>query len=369
MYFRFDMVYVPGRFHKGPDAMSRVPRDRQYDGGQGEVSAILDGTNTKNLRVEILQKLWSPQTEEGVCDISDHQARAITEDEFRYLGVEVQDEGEISAMGEKPMQALSWEMLATATGEDLELSAIREVIETGDHQMVAALGERFPEYKSIANKLSTVQGVVVYKGRAVVPVSLRNTVLEVLHSAHQGISGMFRRAEACVYWPGMVEDITRTRARCESCHRVAPSQPAPPPTPLPEPEYPFEMICADYCSFQGHTYLVIVDRFSGWLSIYACGMNASAKQLIENLKVHFSTFGISRELASDRGSQFTAGETSKFLEAWGCSQAVLQVPQLHSALCTCLHKLDRPYLCRGGWSGNWQCDCKHCKSLKCPHPV
>merc|ERR1711888_498233 len=217
------------------------------------------------------------------------------------------------------MQALSWEMLATATEEDLELSAIREVIETGDHQKVAALGERFPEYKSIANKLSTVQGVVVYKGRAVVPASLRDTVLDVLHSAHQGVSGMFRRAEACVYWPGMVEDITRTRARCESCHRVAPSQSAPPPTPLPEPQYPFEMICADYCSFQGHTYLVIVDRFSGWLSVYSCGINASAKQLIEKLKVHFSTFGISKELASDQGSQFTAGETDKFLKAWGCS--------------------------------------------------
>ena len=144
------------------------------------------------------------------------------------------------------------------------------------------LGERFPEYKGVASKLSTMEGVVVYKGRAVVPASLRNTVLEVLHAAHQGVDGMFRRAKACVYWPGMVEAITKTRARCESCHRVAPSQPASPPTPLPEPQYPFELIAADYCSFEGHTYLVIVDSFSGWLSIYDCGINASAKQLIEN---------------------------------------------------------------------------------------
>ena len=43
---------------------------------------------------------------------------------------------------------------------------------------------------------------------------------------------------------------------------------------------------------------------------------ATAKQLIEMLKVHFTTFGISQELASDEGSQFTAGET----KAWGCSQ-------------------------------------------------
>ena len=327
MYFRFDIVHVPGRFHKGPDAMSRVPRNKQDE--VGEVATILDGASTKDLRIGCLKKLWAPQKEEGMCDRLDHQARAVMEEEMGYLGDEVQRTGyEISTVGEK--KVISWEMLGAATEADQELSVIREVIETGDHQEMVELGDRFPTYKGVANKLSSVDGVVVYKGRAVVPVSLRDTVLEVLHSAHQGVSGMFRRAEACVYWPGMVEAITRTRAKCESCHRVAPSQPAPPPTPLPQPEYPFELIAADYCSLQGHTYLVIVDRFSGWLSIYYCGENASAKQLIQKLKVQFSTFGISRELASDQGSQFTAGETSKFLKAWGCSQRLSSAYYPHS---------------------------------------
>ena len=88
----------------------------------------------------------------------------------------------------------------------------------------------------MAEKLSSVEGVGVHKGRAVVPTSIRESMLEILHAAHQGVSGMYRRAEACIFWPGMTEDIIRARARCESCNRVAPSQPAPPPTPLPEPQ-------------------------------------------------------------------------------------------------------------------------------------
>ena len=177
-------------------------------------------------RIEFLQKLWSPQKEEGMCDTLDHQARAVMEDEIRYLGVKVPETGyEISVVGER--KAISWEMLGAATEDDPELSVIRESIETGDHFKIAELGDRFPKYKGVIDKLSSVDGVVVYKGRAVVPTSLRDMVLEVLHSAHQGVSGMFRRAEACVYWPGMVEAITKTRAKCESCHRVAPSQPAP----------------------------------------------------------------------------------------------------------------------------------------------
>ena len=68
MYFRFDIVHVPGRFHKGPDAMSRVPR-----GGldTAQVAGIMEGVSTKELRLGFLQNLWSPQTEEGVCDMSD----------------------------------------------------------------------------------------------------------------------------------------------------------------------------------------------------------------------------------------------------------------------------------------------------------
>ena len=66
------------------------------------------------------------------------------------------------------------------------------------------------------------------------------------------------------------------------------------------------------------------------LSRFGCGENTSAKELIENLKLHFCTFGISRELESDEGSQFTAGETRKFLEAWGCSQRLSSTYHPHS---------------------------------------
>ena len=106
------------------------------------------------------------------------------------------------------------------------------------------------------------------------------------------------------------------RLRCESCNRFAPSQPAPPPTPLPQPQYPFELIAADFCTFKGYTYLVCVDRYSGWLSVYQCEGGGTANQLIDMLRTHFCTFGVSRELASDQGSQFMAGETKQFLDSW-----------------------------------------------------
>ena len=76
--------------------------------------------------------------------------------------------------------------------------------------------------------IHTLDCVVLYNDRIVIPPSLRSEVLRSLHSAHQGTSSMTSRAEASVYWPGITSDIHNMRARCSQCNRMAPSQPNPP---------------------------------------------------------------------------------------------------------------------------------------------
>ena len=114
--------------------------------------------------------MWSLRSKARICDISDRQASAVIEDGIISLGVPEQENmmigfGEVSVVGQKVIQALSWEMLEAATCDDPELSAIREAVETGNHHEIAMLGGRFPAYKGLADQLSTVEGVVVYKGR------------------------------------------------------------------------------------------------------------------------------------------------------------------------------------------------------------
>ena len=36
-------------------------------------------------------------------------------------------------------------------------------------------------------------------------------MLEAIHAAHQGISGMVSRVEDTVFWPNIINDILRTR--------------------------------------------------------------------------------------------------------------------------------------------------------------
>ncbi len=165
-----------------------------------------------------------------------------------------------------------------------------------------------------------IDGVILLDRRMVIPKRLRRSVLQTLHSAHQGTSGMSSRAHDCVYWPGLTADIEETRTRCGTCNRMAPSQPHLPPFESDLPSYPFQAIAADYFTLCGVKFLVVVDRFSGWPHMMrAMGSDEAlgASGLIRCLKLMFATFGIPEEVSSDGGPEFVAAETQAFLQKWG----------------------------------------------------
>ena len=187
------------------------------------------------------------------------------------------------------------------------------------------------EYYQHKEYLSQVDGVPLYKGRVIIPECLRKFVLETLHSAHQGVTGMTLRAQTCVWWPGITPQIKETREKCRSCHEHTPTQPSAPPQPLLQPEYPFQQIVSDYFQSGGHHYLVIADRFSGWPAIQFCGASdGSSTKLQEWLRQFFATYGIPEELSTDGGKTYTSYETQKFLSNYGVKHRLSSVAYPHS---------------------------------------
>ena len=141
---------------------------------------------------------------------------------------------------------------------------------------------------------------------------------------------MSARASESVWWPGIQADIERTRRECRSCDVSAPSQPAAPPTPLPSPAYPFEQICADYFSYGGSKYLVIVDRFSNWITVHQVKAGSVAEMLVKLLRKHFLTYGVSVEIATDGGLEFVSSVTQNFLSQWGVRHRLSSAYHPHS---------------------------------------
>ena len=156
--------------------------------------------------------------------------------------------------------------------------------------------------------------------RAVIPKSLHNFVLSILHSAHQGVSGTEVRAQALVYWPGISVDIKKTLSECLICCRNVPSQPALLPSEAEIPSTPFESVFSDYFDMSNHHYLVAGDRLSGWVEVFSCktgSANSGANGLISHLRSFFSTFGVPETISTDGGPEFTASSTKTFLQRWG----------------------------------------------------
>eukprot|EP00794_Sanderia_malayensis_P002907 gene2908-3358_t len=84
---------------------------------------------------------------------------------------------------------------------------------------------------------------------------------------------------------------------------MAPSQPCSPPYPTIQPAYPFQCVCADFFTYRGISYLVIVDRSSNWPIIERA--HNGSQGLIDRLRRTFSTYSIPDECATDGGPEFT----------------------------------------------------------------
>ena len=216
--------------------------------------------------------------------------------------------------------AITWETVQAESRSDQQMSILAKQIALGFPSEKGHMPTEIAEYWDCRHSLNVVNGVVLYNDRIVVPGSLRKRVIENLHSAHQGVTSMTSRAMASVFWPGITSSIEKAREGCRTCHRNAPSQPKLPPVEPKIPSVPFQMICSDYFKLGGHSYLVIVDRLSGWcevVQVKAQSGSSGAKGLCQALRQIFATFGVPEEISSDGGPEFTAGESKDFYQRWG----------------------------------------------------
>ena len=221
---------------------------------------------------------------------------------------------------------LQWHKLAQHTKNDLVLNDLLHAVESGfnaDCFNADLVGLR--QYLPFRDGYYVLDGVILYKDRVVVPVSLRHSVLLALHAAHQGVSAMERRARSTVFWPGMTHDIYNVRYNCAYCNRNAPFQAATTPITPDPPSTPFEHIFADYFDYGGRHFLVIGDKFSGWTDVFGTPTGsriAGAAALIRLFRTYLATFGVPEEISTDGGPEFTAFTTENFLREWGVRHRV-----------------------------------------------
>ncbi|KAG0710423.1 hypothetical protein GWK47_022830 [Chionoecetes opilio] len=177
------------------------------------------------------------------------------------------------------------------------------------------------QYFKMRRHLSCQGNIVLYTcdekhPRLVIPAALRRAVLANLHAGHQGRDSMLRRARQSVYWPGIDAEVEQKRRQCAVCDTHAPSSPAETLLPTPPPQYPFQQVVADLFQLDGHTYIAVADRLSGWLEVEHLSGDATSACLITVFRRWFKRFGIPEELSCDGGTNLTSQESRGFLDTW-----------------------------------------------------
>ena len=178
-------------------------------------------------------------------------------------------------------------------------------------------------YKKLKDQLSVEDGLILLDShRIVIPQAKRREILAKLHSSHQGIERTKRRARQTVYWPGINNDIQNVVEACNACQKNLPSLQKEPMMSDPPPSRPFEDVSADLFCYAGKSYMVYVDRLSGWIKIAEFRQEPSSQQVISTIRRYFVDAGVPVRIRTDGGPQFAFNKFRQFLLRWGVNHAL-----------------------------------------------
>jgi hypothetical protein len=283
--FVFTTEWRKGRDHAIPDALSRAP---VHDPG--------------------------PDDEAVNTDVQSFAQRIIV----RQVNIMQREDEELEPVEDPPhLPDPLLEDLRAVASTDADYSALITAISDGFTTNRERTAQCVRQYWNIRTELSVEDGLVLFGRRIVIPKPARRDLLRKLHSAHQGIVRMKRRARQTVFWPGISNDITMLVESCGSCQQRLPAQQQEPLMRDPLPSRVFEDVSVDLFQSGSLHFLVYADRLSGWPIVHQWRHDPSAREVTQAIVENFVDLGVPVRLRSDNGPQFDSNLFQTKLRQWG----------------------------------------------------
>ena len=113
------------------------------------------------------------------------------------------------------MSCLTWDEVIKASQHCPKIKEIKSLIQSGANNRRE--WSNIPQYFKYRSLMKEKDDVIIYKGRLLIPSSLRPKTLKWVHSAHQGFNNMMLRINKIMWWRLITKDVTKLRENCQKC--------------------------------------------------------------------------------------------------------------------------------------------------------
>ncbi|GFS12543.1 Pol polyprotein [Elysia marginata] len=171
------------------------------------------------------------------------------------------------------------------------------------------------KFFAIRGELSCWHGILLKGDRIVVPLELREEVLDKIHAGHLGMTMCKESARQAVWWPRIGADICNKISACHTCIEKWSSQRSEPIIPSEIPERPYEKVGSDLFEINRNYFIVIIDYYSKNIDVEKLP-NQSTNAVIKALKKCFFSHGVPLTLVTDNAQCYKSHEFSNFATDW-----------------------------------------------------
>uniref|UniRef100_A0AC34FNR6 Reverse transcriptase n=1 Tax=Panagrolaimus sp. ES5 TaxID=591445 RepID=A0AC34FNR6_9BILA len=232
---------------------------------------------------------------------------------------------EINAVDTLPDQSYA-ELLHAALAEDEQLQEVMVHMQQ-NWSTFEAEDKSLKAYAQTRGNLRIRKGLLYFKNRIIVPLSLRTLVLEILHRSHLGADRMIRLAKLYVWWPNSAVDMREYVAICGACKGQAKAGPKKPVVNWPQATQAWQRMHIDYAGpFEGSFWLILVDAHSKFVFVERMQTITAAATIIKLDKI-FGYFGFPQLMISDNGAQLVSAEFEDYLHQNGVRH--IKAPAYH----------------------------------------
>ncbi|XP_055543061.1 uncharacterized protein K02A2.6-like [Wyeomyia smithii] len=207
--------------------------------------------------------------------------------------------------------ALKWEEIVRASRDDVEIRQVIEALESESEDDMPLL------FIVIVTELCQLDDVLLRIDRIVVPESLRQPVLQIVHEGHPGVRIRKSHLRTNVWWPKMDQHVETYVKACRGCALVATPNLSEPTVRKSLPSAPWEQIAVDFLGPlpDGENLLVCIDFYSRFIEVVEMD-NITTASTIKELPTIFSRYGVPRQLRADNGPQFSSEEFETFCDEY-----------------------------------------------------